>query len=847
VVSVWDIALATIRQRKAGFVAVFVAVLGGSALVTALGVLLESGLRGGVPPQRYAAAAVMVGGAQAFPLAEDIDPYFGERVPLAAEAVATIAAVPGVDRAVGDVSVPLDLVSVGGSAVGHGWSSAALTPFSLRDGDAPGRAEEVVLDAELAQRVGVGVGDDIDLAVGAGPATYTVTGIAAPPGADRPARQPVLFFSDRQARLLSGHPDQVDAIGVLAGPGVDPQALAEQIRSALSGTQLMTYTGVDRGDVEFLDVGQARARLVVLSLGVAATAIMIVLLVVASTLTLSIQQRRREFALLRAIGASPRQVHRMVGAEVLLVAGGAASLGAGPGIAVAELLRSAFAAGGVLPADFGLALGPLPAVAAILLCVGAAWVAGWVAARRPARSSPVQALGEAAVEPPALHRFRLLAGWAAAVLGLAASGLPTLIPGEAAVAGAASSALLLVVAAALLGPRLLAGAVRLIGGPLRRMAPVGGFLATANTLASSRRLAAAVTPLVLAITITSVQLFSQTTVSAAAAGQAREGVVADFVVASAGSGLGPRVTEAVRGLDGVEVAAPVARSRVLVPHLQAGKPKVASYAAQGVDPDRLARVLDLDLRSGSLDRLRGQTVALSQLAAETLGVRVGSRIDLRLGDGTRTRPAVVATYGRGLGFGDVTLPHDLLAAHTTPRSDQAVLVRADAAADRAALASTLRGLAATHPGLVVLDRDGLAAAGQAQRRAQSWPSLIALVVLLAYIAIAVVNTLVMATTARGREFALLRLIGTGRAQILRMMRIEALLVVGLATVVGALAAIPPLLGISLGLTESPIPAVSTPVYAAIIGATAALGLLAMAVPTRIALRAHPIDANGIHQ
>lgn len=845
--TVWDIALATIRQRKAGFVAVFVAVLCGSTLVTAFGVLFESSLRAGVPPQRYAAAAVVIGGAQTLPLAEDVDPFFGERVPLAAEAVGTIAAVPGVERAVGDVNVPVDLVSVRGSAVGHGWSSAALTPFSLREGNAPSRAEEVVLDAELAQRVGVGVGDRIDLAVGASPATYNVSGITAPPGADRLGRQSVLFFSDSQARLLSGRPDQVDAVGVLARPGADPDALAEQIRSALSGTEITTYTGSDRGDVEFLDVGEARARLVVLSLGFAATAIMIVLLVVASTLALAIQQRRREFALLRAVAASRRQIHRMVGAEVLLVAGSAASLGAGPGVAVAYLLRSAFAAGGVLPADFGLALSPLPAVAAILLCVGSARVAGWVAARRPARISPVEALGEAAVEPPALHRFRVLAGWAAAVLGVAASGLPTLIPGEAAVAGAASSALLLVAAAALLGPRLIAGAVRLVGGPLRRMAPVGGFLAAANTLASTRRLAAAVTPLVLAITITSVQLFSQATVSAAAAEQARHGVVADFVVSSTGSGLGPRVTEAVRRVDGVEVAAPVARSRVLVPHLQAGKPKVASYAAQGVDPDRLARVLDLDLRSGSLDRLRGETVALSQLAAETLGVRVGSTIDLRLGDGARTRPTVVATYGRGLGFGDVTLPHDLLAAHTTLRSDQSILVRAGATADRAALASALRGLAANHPGLVVLDRDGLAAAGQAQREAQSWPSLIALAVLLAYIAIAVVNTLVMATAARGREFALLRLIGTGRAQVVRMIRIESLLVVGLATVIGTLATIPPLLGISLGLTESPIPAVSAGVYAAIIGATAALGLLAIGVPTRVAMRAHPVDAIGIHE
>jgi putative ABC transport system permease protein len=846
-VTVWAIALATVRQRKAGFVAVFVAVLCGSTLLTALGVLFESGLRAGVPPQRYAGAAVVVGGAQALPLAEDIDPHFSERVPLPAEAVGKIAAVPDVDRAVGDVSVPVDLVSVRGSVVGHGWSSAVLTPFSLREGDAPTRADEVVLDAGLARRAGVGVGDGIDLALASGRGRYTVTGIAAPPGADRLGQQSVLFFTDGRAGLLSGRPDQVDAIGVLARPGVDPAALAERIRRALPATEIATYTGVDRGDVEFLEVGEARTRLLVLSLGLAATAIMITLLVVASTLALAIQQRRREFALLRAVGASGRQIHRMVGAEVGLVAGGAAILGAGPGVAVAYLLRSALAAGGVLPADFGLALSPLPAVAAILPCVAAAQVAGWVAARRPARISPVQALDESTVEPPALHRFRLGAGWAAAALGVAASGLPTLIPGEAAVAGAASSALLLVTAAALLGPRLIASAVRRIGGPLRRIAPVGGYLAAANTLANTRRLAAAVTPLVLAITIASVQIFSQTTISAAAAEQARKGVVADLVVASTGSGLGPRVTDAVRALDGVEVASPITRSRVLVPHLQAGKPKVASYAAQGVDPDRLARVLDLEPRLGSLDRLHGETVALSQLAAETLGVRVGSRIDLRLGDRTRTRPTVVAIYGRGLGFGDVTLPHDLLAAHTTLRSDQAILVRADAAADRAALASALRGLAADHPGLVVLDRDGLAAAGQAQRKAQNRPSLIALLVLLAYIAIAVVNTLVMATAARGREFALLRLIGTGRAQVVRMVRIESLLVVGLATAIGTLAAIPPLVGISLGLTESPIPSASAAVYAAILGATATLGFLAMGVPTRFALRSHPVDAIGLRE
>lgn len=836
----WDLAVATLRQRKGGFVAAFVAVLCGSALITALGVLVESGIRAGVAPQRYAAAAVVVGGTQAFPVEEDIDPHYSERVPLPAETARKIAALPGVESAVGDVSVPVDLPA--GAATGHGWSSAALTPFSLREGRPPAGPSDVVLDADLARRVGVHVGGGIDLALGSAPAKYTVTGIAAPVGAERLSRASALFFTDEQAKLLSGRPDQVDAVGVLARPGTDPEALAERVHAALP--EVSTYTGNDRGDVEFLDVGAARSQLIVFSLAFTGTAVMIAMLVVASTLTLSIQQRRREFALLRAVAASRRQIHRLVGAEMLLVAGAAAVLGAGPGIGLAYLLRSGFVTGGLLPPDFSLALSPLPAVAAILLCLLTSRIAGYVAARRPARISPVEAFGEASVEPKALPRLRVLIGCAAAILGFAASTLPAIISGEGAVAGAASSALLLVISAALLGPRLVSGAVRLVGGPLRRLSPIGGYLAAANLQASSRRFAAAVTPLVLAVTMASVQIFNQTTLSAAAAEQARDGVVADFVL-SGSSGLAPQVTAAARGVDGVGVASPIVRSQVFVPRMEAGSERVDSYAAQGLVPERLGEVLDLQPRSGNLAALHGDTVALSELAADTIGAEVGSTLDLRLGDGTRMRAMVVATYGRGLGFGDVTLPHDVLAAHTTTRLDQSVLVRA--IGDRAAVGDALRSLTTTYPALQVLDREGLAAAGQAQRDAQSWPNLIALAVLLAYIAIAVVNTLVTATAARGREFALLRLIGTGRAHIVRMTRLEALLVVGVAIVVGTVAAIPPLVGVSLGMTGSPIPSISPLVYLAIIGVTALLGFLAIGVPTRFALRARPVDAIGLRE
>jgi putative ABC transport system permease protein len=818
---VLDHAKATIRHRKGPFVGVFVAVCCAAALLTALGVLFESGLRAGVPPQRYAGAAVVVTARQSIAVAEDLDQPFSERVPLPAATVDRIAGVPGVAAAVGDVTVPVTLDGL--PVAGHGWAAAVLTPFTLRDGQAP-RTGGVVLDSALAAAHGLGVGDEVDLAVGAVPRTFTVTGVTA----RAIDRESTLFFTDAQARELFGRPAQVDAVGVLSEPGVDADDLADRIGAALPAVAV--HTGDVRGDAEFLDVGQVRSQLVVLSLAFAGTALMIAMLVVASTLALSVQQRRREIALLRAVAATPRQVHRMIGAEILLVAGTAAVCGAVPGFALAHGLRSAFASAGLLPADFGLAIGPVPPLVAVLLCVGTARLAGWVAARRVARIQPVEALRESSVDAAPLGRARVSAGLAALALGLAASVLPVFLPGEVAAAGAGGSAMLIVVGIALLGPRLVAVVIGVIGAPLRKVSPVGGYLAVANVTAGARRLAVAVTPLVLAVTLASVQIFAQTTVAAAAEDQADEGVVADFVV-TAPSGLAPSVTDDVRAAEGVAAVTPVVRSQVFV---TGGAVGISALAAQGVDPAGLAGTLELEPREGSLGDLVGNTVALSAMAAETAGVGVGDTLEVTLGDGTAVRLGVVATYGRGLGFGDVTLPHDVLAEHTTTRLDQSILV------DAADTAAARRSLAAL-PGLTVLDRDGLAAAGQSQRDTETWVNLIALFVVLGYVAIAVVNTLVMATAARSREFALLRLVGSGAGQVRRMTGIESLIVVGTALVVGSVAALPPLAGVSLALTESPVPSVEPLAYLGIVVATAVLGVLAIGIPTRLALRARPVS------
>jgi putative ABC transport system permease protein len=350
-----SLAWSTIKGRTGGFVGSFIAIAAGSAVITACGILLMSGLGAGVTPERYSGAAVVLGAQQSFWLDESSEARYSERVTLPADKVAAVAAVPGVRSAIGDVNVEVSMLTPDGDAVsgphgfpllGHGWSAAALAPFRVRTGRAPFAPDEVVLDANLAARGDVSLGAMVRLVVGSIPSSYRVVGIAAAPG-DGLDRQSAVFFADDQATKLSGRPDRVDAIGVLAKPGVTPSELAGRITAAVPG--VLAKTGAGRGDVEFLDVGDARSLVVETAASFGGTMVLIVVFVVASTLALSVRQRRRELALLRAIGATPGQIHWIINAEMTLVSFTGALVGAIPGIVLAFMMREVFVLAGAMP------------------------------------------------------------------------------------------------------------------------------------------------------------------------------------------------------------------------------------------------------------------------------------------------------------------------------------------------------------------------------------------------------------------------------------------------------------------------------------------------------------------
>ena len=328
------LAVLSARGRYGAFAGALVALFAAAVLSMAWGMQLESLLRTHAPVERYAAAVAVVTGQQEAGKGTQL----GERARVSSALAAQLAAVPGVRAAIGDVSMPGRLG--GSSVVAHGWSSAALTPYVLTAGRPPARPDEVVTGypARLGARLPLAA---------AGPVrTVTVVGVARP-------RQPVsqqtaIFVTDAEAARLAGHPGRLDAIGVLAGSGFD----VARLRAAAGVAQV--HTGAARGVAEYPTLDQTRTALIPVTAAFGGLSMFIAIFVVASTLGLSIQQREREIALLRAVAATPGQIRRMIAWEAAAVALAGSAAGIWPGIALGRVLAHGLQDHGIMPANYAL-------------------------------------------------------------------------------------------------------------------------------------------------------------------------------------------------------------------------------------------------------------------------------------------------------------------------------------------------------------------------------------------------------------------------------------------------------------------------------------------------------------
>ncbi len=836
------LARAAVRFKPASFAGTFVVLMMSALIVAACGILLETGLRASVPAERYAKAPVVAAADQyEYVVTGSGEDREKEPVPLPDTArvdaglAAKAAAAPGAAAAVADFTFP---VRAGDAPLtAHGWGSHAFTGTELTSGNAP-RTGEVVLDAGAARAAEAGVGDTVAVQTAAGQQDFRVAGIAEAgaadtaraaggdggggDGGDSGGAGSLAWFADSQAPALAGHPGKADAVAVLAKPGTDAGALADSVQKALAGSDVQVHTGDDRGAVE--DPGLAYGKDILFGIGgpFGGVAAIVAVFTAAGTVALSVSQRAREFALLRAVGAAPRQIRRAVASEALVVAPLAGILGTLPGIGLAHWWFGQLQDRGAVPEAVDLHVSGLPLLAAVGVGLLSALGAGWAAGRRPAKIKPGQALTEASMERTRPGVVRTVLGLAAVAGGATLTGVAASSTGDDAAGAALGVVMSFMLAVGLLGPLLARLFARLFGLPLRGAGPAAG-LAAANSRTNARRLASAITPIALAMAFASTLVFMNTSENHAADEQLRAGVTADHVVTDP-DGLPLDARAEAGGAPGVDTAVGVLNTRVLVPVGSGEFKSLLGAATQGVtgSADELARVQDLDVREGSLDRLGAGRIAVDKTLASSADVGVGDRLPLYLPDGTKAGPEVVAVYGNGLGLGTVTMDRESLDGHVTSGFDSTLLVRGGDAASLAGLGE-------------VTDAAGYATEKSLDAKLGAWSNNTMAAVLGGFAAVAAVNTLVMTVLDRRRELGTLRLVGSTRRQVMAMLRWEGALVSAVGVVLGSAIAAVTLIPMMNGLTGQG-PYVPPLVYGSFVAAAGGLVLLAVTLPARAALR-----------
>ncbi|WP_282796663.1 ABC transporter permease [Streptomyces sp. CC224B] len=825
------LALATVRHRWWSFAGTFAGTALAVALVAACGTLLFSALSSPAGSDRYTAADAVVSSPRQVSVRDGDKtksrPLSGAPA-LPAGLADRLAAVPGVARVTKDVSFHAQPLTAEGSPVaggsggapvlGHPWTSAPLTPFRLLSGHAPHNGE-VVLDAGLARRAEVRPGDRVRMALSKEVASFRLAGIVAAPEGPQLPWQGAAFFSVSDAERLA-QPGDATALALRFAPGADDNEVLDGVRSAAGGN-VRVLTGEERVRAD------APAALVTYTgaVGVfgsmAGITVFAALFVIAGTIAFAARQRLRELALLRTLGATPRQVRRLLGLEAWAVGVAAAVAGAPVGLWLAGWMRDRFVDTGAVPASLKVHGGVWPLLIAAAAGVAVARSAAYFAARRVARIAPAEAMRESAAAPAGGGFWRLLTG-TVLIAGAAAVLAFTPMRGGIGVGMGFIGCALLICAAAALGPWLVRAVGALFGGLLPGAT---GRLAAANTRRFPLRAAGAAMPLTLLFALNATMLLNSTLLSDLTdqAATARMAPARTTLSADGGPGLPLRAYSEAAGMPGVRDADATLPTEVMV--REGGKPR--HHPAQGLYRSGDG-VLDLDVTHGSLRGL-AEGVAISEDLADAQHWRVGDTAALWLPDGTRLRRPVVALYARSSGFGDMLLPGPLAAAHTARPLLSAVHL------GQAPRPAALADLRARFPHL-----SAGAGAADSRRDAEAASQRAALLLLtgisVVFTAVAVLNTFAMAALGRRGEYAALRLLGATVRQVRAMAVREAVLTVAAGLLVGA-AITAVVVGTFSRAQDGQWRLLVDPVqYAGLLAGAGLLGLAGAALSTRLVLR-----------
>jgi putative ABC transport system permease protein len=755
-----------------------------------------------------------------------------------------VAKTQGVAAAQGDVYGYAQLVDKTGEpvgqpqngppTVGENWfENDELNPWKIIAGRPPAADDEMVIDSNSAEVTGYKVGDTAKVLVMGPPQTLRIAGIAKFGEAGSTGGATWVLFTPAAAERFVGQPGKYDAIAVVGRDGVSQGDLVRRLRTVLpDGTEAVSGATITKENQDAVQQGMSVFNTFMLAF--AFVALFVGFFIVFNTFFITVAQRTRENALLRAIGASKPQVLVSVITEAIAVGIVASILGVVAGVGVAAGLKALLVALGF----------DLPVTGLVFTSTTALWgmVAGLVVtvlasispARKAGKVPPVAAMHELSAtstgygskERIFVGAFILLLGGGALFYGLFGQ------PGNAlAIVGLA--AVLVFVGFTVLGRTVALPLSRLIGWPIPRLRGIAGLLARENAMRNPKRTAATASALMIGVGLVSfITIFAAST-KASISDVIDKQFLGDFAVTSpamAGTGgLDPALAARLNQLPEVDVAGAI---RVRAAEVDGTPTQLMAGDAGAFD------VFDVKPVQGKPADLGADQIAVFEDVAKEKGLSIGDKLPVVFPQTGRQELTVAMIYGENMPAGDFILGVAAFEKNVPEKFDFQVFVRKAADVPAATAKTAVKRVVDEYPGAKLLDQTGYK---QEQGRFVDQMlgliyALLALAIVIALLGIG--NTLALSILERIRELGVLRAVGMTRPQLRSCVRWESVIIAVQGTAIGLLVGV--LFGWALvraladeGITTFALPYTSL-VVVVLLGALA--GVAASILPARRAAR-----------
>jgi putative ABC transport system permease protein len=842
---VWRITLKGVVAHKLRYALTALAIVLGVSFMAGTLVLTDTIGRtfDGLYTDIYHSTDAVVRGTQTY---NPSNAFTSQRPMIPGSLADTIAAVPGVSAVARVIGGYAQLVGRDGKAIGNpaagpptigeAWVDVpALNPMRLLTGSHAPRADnEVVIDRRSATVGHFKVGDSVVVLSQLPPTSYVISGIATWGNVDSPLGATITIFTPATASRVLGKPGMVNEIDVAAKPGVSQYALVTRIQKALHDSHLEVISGQSITQESQKTVRDALGFFNTFLLIFALIALFVGSFLIFNTFSITVAQRVRELALLRAVGASRGQITSSVVGEALMIGLVASALGLGVGIALAAGLKALLKVIGIdIPAT-GLVVTPRTILVAVVAGTVITVLSALMPARRAARVPPVAAMQDVVVEPQSPSSTRALSGAVVTFVGAGALaiGLFTKVGSRVGFVGGGAAATFLGIA--ILGPLMARPVSRLLGAPLAWRSTTGR-LAQENAVRNPARTSSTASALMIGVAIVALMAIVASSTKASINSIIDSSMKADFVISSGDvtgvtGGFSPTLQQQLSQLPEVSTALAI----------RSGFAQIYGTTAtlQAADPKGILDLFNVGVTSGNVSTMGAHDIAVSTQVANDRHLAIGSVVKVIFPTTGHQSFTVRAIYKGRETAGDFFVPLAVAQANFPQQLDVQEYVKlapgVSAATGRHALESVLN----SYPTAALLDQAQYKTqqAKQIDQMLNLVYGLLALAVLIALIGIA--NTLALSTYERTRELGLLRAVGMTRGQLRATVRKESLIISLLGSLEGLVVGL--LFGWAMvrslspqGITHLVIPVVQLVVVTALAGVA---GVIAAVAPGRRAAR-----------